>query len=196
MRLTLVILGVLALSSFGHADLDSTITDQKEEGLEADSTAMEIHDVESEQKLAREQARAQEQMKDASDKRLKQVQTQQANMAQKYKLDIMLSEQRRKKAEADTFIVQKQIKSIQANMKALQATKDKAEKDAMSARAISEAGRETLRGLQQKKTALEVDTRHAVYDNQKAQVELANLRAQSRKAQAQQTAANGASQIK
>jgi len=193
MRLTLAILGILALSSLSRADLDSTITDQKEEGLEADSTAMEIHDVESEQKLAREQARAQEQMKDVSDKRLKEIQTQRANMAQKFKLDIMLSEQRRKKAEVETLAIRKQIQAIQANMKALQAAKDKAEKEAINARAISEAGRETLRGLQQKRSALEVDTRHAIYENQKAQVELANLRAQSRKAQ---QANAGQSQIK
>jgi hypothetical protein len=195
MRLTLVVLAVLALSSMARADLDSTITDQKEEGLEADSTAMEIHDVESEQKLAREQARAQEQMKDASDKRLKQLQTQQANMSQKYKLDIMLSETRRKKAEADTLVVKKQIQSIQLSMKNLQAIKDKAEKAAIDARAIADAGRETLRGLQQKKTALEVDTRHAVYDNQKAQLELANLRAQAQSRKAQQAKADQ-SQIK
>jgi hypothetical protein len=192
MRFTLLVLGLIALSSLSRADLDSTIIDQKEEGLEADSTAMEIHDVESEQKLAREQARAQEQMKDAADKRLKQVQKQHANMAQKYKLDIMLSEERRKKAESETSVTTKQIQTIVARMKVLQANKDKAEKGARDAHAISEAGRESLRSLQQKKSALEVDTRHAMNENQRAQMELTALRTQLKK----QQASNGSSQIR
>lgn len=197
MRLAIIFLGVFALSSIApsvvRADLDSTISDQKEEGIEADDTAMQIHDVESEQKLAREQARAQEQMKEAADKRLKQVQVQRANMAEKYKLDILLSEERRKKAEQETILLNKQIQALQLNMRMLQASKDKAEKAAADAKAISAAGRETLRQLQQKRAALDLDNRHAIEENRRAQLELASLRAQTRKLQ---TVSNTSNQIK
>jgi hypothetical protein len=50
--------------------------------------------------------------------------------------------------------------------------------------------------LQQNKAALEMDTRHAVYENQKAQVELSNLRGQLRKARGAPSKSTAAIQIK
>ncbi len=192
MHLKYLVLGVLVFSSLGYADLDSTIVDQKEQGLEADDIAMEIHDVESEQKLAREQARAEEEMKSASDVRLRQLRNEKEKMADQYKLDISLSEARRKKAEEQINMIKKETALVRAQIKALQAAKDKAEKEAIDAKAIAEAGRETLIELKQKMRGLEVDTRHANFENKKAQIELAQLRAQSLKMQQ----AQGGSQLK
>jgi hypothetical protein len=170
---------LLFLGAVGHADLNDSIDTQKEDGLEADETAMDIHDLEGEQKIAREQARAQDQMKGATEKRLKKLQTQKANISEKIKLDIMLSEAKRKQALATTVANQKQIKSLQDSIKSLQDSRDKALKAAEDAKNIAAAGREQIQELKLKRAQAEEQNVQANAEKKKRQAEVLKLRAES-----------------
>lgn len=174
---SVLFLGLLFIlgGSVARAGINDSIDSQKEEELEADETAQDIHDLESEQKFAREQARVQEQTKDASDKRLKALAAHKAAIQDKIRLDISLAEQRRKNAEAENAVNQKQIQALQYEIRNLQIKRDQALKAADKAKETSKAGREMIDNLKVKKAKATEENRDAQIENQKAQRELARL---------------------
>jgi len=181
MRSAILLFGFLFIGGVSHADLNDSIDTQKEDGLEADQAAMDIHDLESEQKIAREQARAQDQMMTATEKRLKKLLAQKANVSEKIKLDIMLSETQRKHSLATTVANQREIKFLQDSIKALQASRDRALKAAEDAKLIAQAGREQIQELKLKKAQAEEQNRQPIAENKKRQAEVLKLRAESTK---------------